>query len=259
MAIVTLSNGTQFDTESTSKKSPVKSQLNGVILYEGSSVLDGAPIVAIATFNSKNEKTGTMVQTWIMRSDVSPTEASKASLDSSVCGMCPHRQSLGGACYVTLHQAPLSVWKAYKRGNYEVLNNGNRNNFLGKSLRIGSYGDPAAIPANVWESLLPLSTGWTGYTHQHKHPNFNERIATFCMISVDTEKEAKRVQAKGYKTFRVKTEEQLNMPSEITCLNTSHNLSCKECGLCNSKQVNITIDVHGQRTKRFYEKFGKIL
>jgi hypothetical protein len=33
------------------------------ILYEGPSVLDGAPIMCIATFGTKNRKTGAMVQT----------------------------------------------------------------------------------------------------------------------------------------------------------------------------------------------------
>ena len=41
-------------------------QANGVILYEGPSMLDGAPIVVIATgirTGSTNVKTGAMIQT----------------------------------------------------------------------------------------------------------------------------------------------------------------------------------------------------
>jgi hypothetical protein len=79
----------------------------GYILYKGPSVLDGAPIVVIATMSTNNGKTGDMVQTWILRDDVSPLEATKTGQDSSVCGECPHRHYLGGACYVTVFQAPL--------------------------------------------------------------------------------------------------------------------------------------------------------
>src|SRR5215467_284479 len=61
----------------------------GVILYEGASMLDGMPVVAIAnriTDKSTNGKTGAMVQTWIIRSDVNPVEALENGSDASVCG-----------------------------------------------------------------------------------------------------------------------------------------------------------------------------
>lgn len=38
----------------------------GKIIWEGKSRFDGKPIVCIATENSKNRKTGDMVQTWIL-------------------------------------------------------------------------------------------------------------------------------------------------------------------------------------------------
>ena len=81
-------------------------------------MLDGAPIVVIATTKSSNRKTGDMVQTWILRSDIKPTEASKAGADASICGDCKHRWSLGGACYVNIGQGPGAIFRAYKRGNY---------------------------------------------------------------------------------------------------------------------------------------------
>ena len=46
----------------------------GLVLYEGPSEIDGKPIVCIATLDSRNRKTGNMVQTWILRQDVSPFE-----------------------------------------------------------------------------------------------------------------------------------------------------------------------------------------
>jgi hypothetical protein len=52
-----------------------RSKFTGVILYQGASALDGAPIVVIANriaAASTNSKTGAMVQTFIIRSDIDP-------------------------------------------------------------------------------------------------------------------------------------------------------------------------------------------
>src|SRR4051812_20933218 len=87
-----------------------KGTWSGVVLYAGPSMLDGKPIVAIANRiedDSTNGKTGNMVQTWIMRSDMKPTDAVKSGEDSSVCGDCPHRPANDGSCYVLTFQAPL--------------------------------------------------------------------------------------------------------------------------------------------------------
>ena len=65
----------------TSKKVKTKTtKQKGFVLYDGPSVLDGQPIVVIATMETSNRKTGNMVQTWILRSDISPTDASKIGL-----------------------------------------------------------------------------------------------------------------------------------------------------------------------------------
>ena len=69
----------------------------GVILYEGPSMIDGAPIVVIANridTDSNNAKTGAMVQTFIMRQDIAPHEATKTGDDASICGDCTHRPAM---------------------------------------------------------------------------------------------------------------------------------------------------------------------
>ena len=88
----------------------------GFVIYEGQSLLDGAPIVAIALTGSSNPKTGDMVQTYILRQDVRPAEALRTGQDASICGDCKHRPLLGGACYVVVAQGPTVVWKGYKAG-----------------------------------------------------------------------------------------------------------------------------------------------
>ena len=110
---------------------PVRTKPLGIVLYEGPSLIDGAPIVVIATgFQrpSANAKTGDMLQTWILRADVNPLQAIHTGRDVSVCGDCPLRGLLETrqrrtinrrlACYVAIHQAPLAVHDAYRRGRY---------------------------------------------------------------------------------------------------------------------------------------------
>jgi hypothetical protein len=68
------------------------SRLNTIKVWEGPSELDGAPIMLLLTGlakSSKNAKTGDLLQTWILRSDVAPHVAVKTGQDSSVCGFVP--------------------------------------------------------------------------------------------------------------------------------------------------------------------------
>ena len=55
--------------------------MRGFIFYRGKSPIDRAPIVGIATLESKNGKTGNMIQTWILRTDTHPLEARRTGRD----------------------------------------------------------------------------------------------------------------------------------------------------------------------------------
>ena len=143
--------------------------MKGFIAYKGKSMIDGSPIVGIVTLNSSNPKTGNMAQLWILSDQFTPVEAVKIGADVSICGNCKHRTGKGGACYVLPFQGPTSVYKAYKRGNYsENITKGAL--FLEyKALRLGAYGDPAALPEYVLDFLVKNSRLNTGYTHQWKN------------------------------------------------------------------------------------------
>ena len=65
--------------------------MKSAIIYNGLSLLDGKPIVVIATYSNRNTKTGHVVQTYILREDINPLEASKTGEDYSICGDCPMR------------------------------------------------------------------------------------------------------------------------------------------------------------------------
>jgi len=236
----------------------------GFILYEGDSLLTGEPIVVIATMGGNNPKTDndfkSMVQTWIMLRDTPPHEAVKSGDDAGVCGNCIQRPSVGGACYVKTFQAPLSIWRAYKRGNYNNVIN--LENLRGAELRLGSYGDPSAVPFDIWRNLIDKVQPrlMTGYTHQMSHKAFDKRMAEVCMISADTPKVALKAHAQGFRTFRMTTDTEQLLPNEIICPNDTDGVKCIDCGLCDGAgdKPNIAILAHGALAKRYNEKYEKI-
>jgi hypothetical protein len=82
---------------------------NSAIIWEGPSMLDGAPIIVIATGlaqDSQNTKTGNLIQTWIMRADVDPMRAIREGLDASICGDCKHRGARAVPATSTLDRRP---------------------------------------------------------------------------------------------------------------------------------------------------------
>lgn len=136
---------------------------NGYVVYDGPSMLDGRPIVMIVTGierPSMNEKTGRMLQTWILRSDIHPSEAITNGEDESICGQCPRRHGAHGDCYV-VERTIASVWQAYQRGAYPHLHEFRM--FERLAIRIGSYGGPAAVPVELIADLVRQTRSHTAY------------------------------------------------------------------------------------------------
>lgn len=234
------------------------------VFYRGPSMIDGAPIIAIATITrSSNEKTGAMVQTWILRADMNPIAASRTGADVSICGNCRHRGRYDlltstridstRSCYVRLDTAPNNIWKTERRGRYLDLScdlPAAAERVAGKKVRLGSYGDPAAVPFIVWETFLEHVLGKTGYTHQWlRFPEF----AAFCMASCDTSEERLSAHMLGFRTFRVasliawkkEAGEALCPASEQAGKKTTC-IDCQACGGNDSKaKADIVIPAHG--------------
>ena len=229
------------------------------ILYEGPSRIDGAPIVVIATgfkVKSNNIKTGDMIQTWILRQDMKPTEAVKTKQDVSVCGDCPHR---GTSCYVNVFQAPNNIWRAYVAGKYQQAKPDELGTlFKERKVRFGAYGDPAAAPLHIWKAIASHAAGYTGYTHQWKDKK-NAGFAKYCMASVDAVAEKTAAEARGFRTFRIrKSSDHLDaiQAREVVCPasdEAGHLIQCEQCMACNGTQSNrrgsIAIIVHGSKAK----------
>lgn len=226
---------------------------NTIKLFDGPSLIDGERIIVLLTglaTASSNTKTGDMLQTWIMRYDVRPNEAIKTGQDSSVCGDCPLRPFLfvksdetPEPCYLVVFQAPLSTWKANK--DLPVTAPDVASTLIaGRKVRRGSYGDPAAVPASVWEAL-PKTKKDTGYTHQWK--TAPKAFAGLLMASVHTATERRQARRKGFRTFRVVKSVDRVLKGEILCpasKEAGERTTCARCGLCSgSKAIDNRKDV----------------
>jgi hypothetical protein len=232
--------------------------MRGFIVFEGASLFDKKPIVGIVTLNSSNAKTGNIAQLWILRSDISPVDAVKNGADQSVCGGCQHRHYKKGACYVLPFQGPRAVYDNYRRGGYSSDINEGLARLAGLGLRLGAYGDPAMLPDNTLQSLVHSARFHTGYTHQWKNKKLTHALK-YCQGSVDNVEEIAQLHKidPSAKHFRVSHTNDL-FDNEIECLNTTQNLSCAECKICDGSQKNIVVKIHGSLSKRFSEKSIKV-
>jgi hypothetical protein len=207
----------------------------GVVLYRGPSLIDGGPVAAVAVNlarRSRNRKTGNMVGTFILADGAEgPVEAARSGADRSVCGDCPHR---AGTCYVNLSQAPSAVHRALLRGRYPTFTPREHLRLFEKRLvRLGSYGDPAAVPFRTWELLTNASAGWTCYTHQWRW--CDQRLARLCMASVETPCQRQEAVRLGWRTFRVRLAEQPLLENELACPaseEAGRRLTCSTCLAC---------------------------
>jgi hypothetical protein len=230
----------------------------GLVLWRGPSAIDGAPIVVVLTGlrrRSKNPKTGTMLQTWILRSDINPVDAIYSGADYSICGRCDLRGRLGvrRTCYVRVERAPRAVWQAWRHGAYLQTLPHDWGHHIGRRfIRFGAYGDPIAAPYHVWSLLANLSSGWTGYSRQWRDTS-HWRFRRLLMASVESEAQAQIAQSMGWRTFRTLATWEYRRPSlsEMGCPAAAENghqktcLDCRRCGGNATKAPNIAIRAHG--------------
>ena len=238
-----------------------------IILYQGASLINGSPIVALAQSDSTNSKTGNMIQTFILDSTVDPITASRTGKDESICGSCPHRgtpnnndkgQATNRTCYVTLAHAPLGKYKAYKKGVYgtttatlkQVESFGSL-----QGVRLGTYGDPCAVPNDIWKALTSKALYSTAYTHAAINP-----MPDSIMTSTDNLKQSVDAWSRNERTFRVISSiNQLYKRREILCPASEEmgkRATCASCKLCGGANVNaksIAIVAHGTSKRKAKE------
>jgi hypothetical protein len=216
-----------------------------LIVHDGQSKFDGRPILGILTFNSRNRKTGPMAQLWILDREEPPHKAIKSGADSSICGDCKLRgkalgtRNKGRRCYVSTFQAPLSIWQAWKAGAYREPRKGELKAYLAfQALRLGAYGDPAALPLSLVRGLARMSARWTGYTHAWKRFSGLQAI---CMASVETRAESALARSLGWRTFRISSGIHDVDHGELLCPASPESGSiafCASCELCSGSGLS---------------------
>jgi len=221
------------------------SKILGYIAYEGPSIIDGAPIVVIINKidGSDNIKTGAIVQSFIIRSDIAPIEALQTGADVAICGDCAHRPyliktgaSTEAPCYVNVGRSVRSVYDAYKRGRYVKTDAATIARALaGKIVRLGTYGDPAAAPVKMWAQITRYAAGHRGYTHQWRRADFDvQSWAPLVMASADDIDQAAHANLLGMRVFRVSIGVD-KQSGEAICPASAEGgrrATCAKCTLC---------------------------
>jgi len=229
----------------------------GYVLQRGVSPIDGKPFVVIMTMKTTNRKTGNMCQVWILRDDVNPVEAVIEGDDFSICGRCPHRGTydpeldklVGRSCYVNVGQAPLSIWKAYKRGVYGQLSDLTPEMLQGRKIRWGAYWDPALVSPILFATLNECAAGHTGYTHQWREP-WAQWCKGFFQASCDGLSDYLNASAHGWNTFAVIPKGTVAYSGKL-CPATAENsqAQCATCSLCDGAKADIFVEAHGSGAK----------
>jgi hypothetical protein len=237
------------------------------IIWRGASQLTGEPILVLLVHASGNGKTGPMSQTYILRADMTPLDAVQTSATSAICGDCPWQQN---GCYAERSKGLISISAralATRGTAYTDISLAQAAESLrGRMLRLGAYGDPAAVPVAVWAQLCAAASGWTGYTHQWR--KCDAALREYCMASCETADGANDAQARGWRTFRVRAVsssgaiEQL-AASEIVCPASAERdlITCSACGLCagaSKRGRNVAIINHSTSALAIRRKRGDL-
>ena len=206
--------------------------MNGLTLYEGPSRLGKDDIVVLATGLTRpsvNRKTGDVVQVYILLKDWHPALGRQNGRDESICGTCVMRQgswNQQAECYVKgyMLNQPWTSWRwnraLYPKGSLQDIP-------YRKTIRVGAYGDMAAVPECVpfWEAQL-RGHQWLAYTSQWSITSLQH----LAMASVHSHAEQRTAAALGYRTYRRYTGQADPHSSEIEC--PFPRVQCNTCGLC---------------------------
>jgi hypothetical protein len=232
-----------------------------MIIWQGPSQLDGTPLVVLATgvpklskrgigrAKSGNVKTGDMIQIAILRADVNPTEAIKLGLDRATCGTCPFTSKASGgdgSCYTHKNLrrgfAQTSTWKSHTANGSVPFD---LERFRGQPVRFGSYGDPAAVPVEVWLPIVEVASGVTSYTHQWR--TADKRFTTFTMASTDSLRERKQAREQfGYRSFMPIADLADKPKGMIVCPASKEmgmRTTCETCLMCSGTSAKQTRDI----------------
>jgi len=208
------------------------------VLYDGPSKIDGKPIVVVAScinVKSENAKTGDVIQTHILVKDEHPGVARKKGLDVSVCGNCPGRKhGKDRDCYVILC-GESAAWVKQKAGEAPQILRDEWKLFANKPVRLGTYGNPSAMPFKLAMKIAKSGLAHLGYDFRWR--TIHKSWSKIVMASVRSLKEKEEAKAKGFRTFRQLSPNEKVLPGELLCpaskeAKTHGKIQCADCLLC---------------------------
>lgn len=217
--------------------------------------------VLIATASSKNKKTGSGIQIWILDATMHPIDSRRTGHDAvNQCKGCSFAS--GNGCYVT--PLPISaIWRAWKAGVYSKLIYGTKdwNEFFdgAEFVRLGAYGNPSLIPLRMVKDIGKRAKNITGYFHDWHimPPSKAKAYGEYLMASCEKDNWEK-AQAIGLRTFTVCEKPEDSKVFGIECIAdvTNKRIQCKDCGLCDGNRrkdkirPSIWIKAHGYQSKK---------
>lgn len=228
---------------------------NSGVIWTGPSAFDGSPVVVVAAglrpAPTPNVKTGDMLQLYILPADVDPPQAVRTGADRGVCGTCIHRPSGGerADCYVTVSWGPGNLWRGVQSGRIPRIDVAL---LVGAAVRFGAWGDPAAVPLEVWRPILFGATTHTGYTQ--RWVDLDVQDWGWLMASVATPWERRRASTRGWRTFRAAYPGDRLTEHEKICPAVEHGVTCIACGGCQGQRTpgrsDYVVPAHGFRRGR---------
>lgn len=211
-----------------------------LVIWRGPSRLDRSPIVALLQLRTSNSKTGDIPSIWIEPDNVDIANP------RSTCGDCPLR---AGGCYVDA-RGVFSI-RAATQGKALAPWADVRRIVAGRVLRLGSHGDPLALPLPLIRRLVGLASATVGYTHhwrRHKSPATGGWLQSAIMASVENSADAKEAQRLGWRTYRIRPWDTPLEPGEIQCpaVVRPGAVTCQQCKVCGTAgRRSVSVEVHG--------------
>ena len=187
---------------------------------------------------SQNSKTGPMAQLWIYdATTAAPTEAN--------CGTCELKTSknaYGHSCYAARLRPMRTMLERCrnKQPNLWAAVASLRRNCM--PLRLGAFGDPAAIPPEYTKALVSAARFSLGYTHDWFNRR-SEHLRGVCQASVESDADMRVAHLFAWKTFRVGSGPDM-FHSEVHCPGQLHKRTCLECQRCDGKRGNVYNNWH---------------
>jgi hypothetical protein len=122
-------------------------------------------------------------------------------------------------------------------------------------VRLGSYGDPAAVPRHVWDDVCGSASGWTGYTHQWRD---GFALADLCMASTESSEGTDHAASLGWRAFQITPRDTEGAPEgAIVCPHhaTGGRITCNVCRRCDGSargadRPHVVNPVHGASWRR---------